>query len=237
VCAGVGLFTDAGWLQQPSHTFQRVFLCPCMNNFKEVDIENFIWENIKGGSLARRGLILPGGIYYRQFPLGGCGVMDMVGVSMSKCIFPTSRSKNIHVKIYELKKGVITCNDVGQIARYIGCFEANTMEIHEKLNIPIDYHIGFNGVLIGAGIERDACHILTRMYNVSAIKFDFSFSDGITFEPIHEITSFEQASLEKLPQINFSQLARLSNLQHKYPSCYGWRLSKHYNPKLNPSKK
>lgn len=181
-----------------------------MNNFKEIDIENFIWENIKSGSLAKRGLVLPGGIYYRQFPLKGCGIMDMIGIRMSKCIFPSSRTKNIHVQIYELKKGIITCNDVGQIARYLGCFEANTMEIHEKLNIPNDYQIGFNGTLIGAGIERDAYHILTRMYNVSAIKFDFSFSDGITFDFIHDIESFDQATLEKVPQINFSQLARLS---------------------------
>jgi len=182
-----------------------------MNNFKEIDIENFIWENIRAGSLSKRGLNLPGGIYYRQFPLKGCGIMDMVGVSMSKCIFPSSIRKDIHVQIYELKKGIITCNDVGQIARYLGCFEANTMDIHQKLNIPNDYQVGFNGVLIGAGIERDAYHILTRMYNVSAIKFDFSFSDGITFEPIHQIASFDQATLEKVPQINFNQLARLSS--------------------------
>lgn len=198
-------------------------------NFKELDIENFIWENIQGGLLGNRGLTLPGGIYYRQFPLNGCGIMDMVGVSMSKCIFPSSRSKNIHVQIYELKKGIITCNDVGQIARYVGCFEANTMQVQEKLNIPGDYNIGFNGVLIGAGIERDAYHILTRMYNVRAIKFDFSFSDGITFEPIHEIASFEIASLEKVPQINFSQLARLSK-----PLIRDYRGEEIYNAKPTP---
>ena len=182
-------------------------------DFKEIDIENFIWKSISTGTLEKRGLSLSRGIYYRQVNLVGCGVMDIVGIQIGKTIYDGVHHPFIRVSIYELKRNQITCNDLGQISRYCDCVESNSLILTGKMGLPDAYSVHVRGCLVGAGIERDAYHALMYLrgsHIIDAMQYRISFENGIIFEQINEDSSLPQIQFSELPNINFRSLARSS---------------------------
>ena len=183
--------------------------------FKEIDVEDFIWRSIPDGTLSKRGLDLPRGVFYRQVQLGGCGVLDIVGIQIGKEIYEEREGQTIdcsfvRITVYELKRHELTCNDFGQISRYIDCLELNTPVLRGTYKIPDHYDIQVRGVLIGSGIDPDAFHLMMMMQggNIDVMRFTISIEAGIMFENILKSKGFEIREINSLPAISMRSLFR-----------------------------
>lgn len=150
-------------------------------DFLEKDIEDFIWNEISDGDLFERGLHLNDGVFYRQFELPGAGVMDIVGVSVRKFVDRDGFvHKDICIDVIEIKRGKISCSDVGQLVRYMKYIRENDLEITEQYRL-FDYSITINGILVGASIERDALLLMQLSRSFAVVTFEFTLDKGVQF--------------------------------------------------------
>lgn len=150
-------------------------------SYKEIDIEDFIWKEIATGKLQKRGLETSGAMYFRQLEMPGCGVMDIVSLSMGYYMSNGQKVKNIHIQVYELKRGTVCCNDVGQLARYISGFKRNWEDIKDSFCPNDNYDLWISGVLIGPDIERDALCLAMELFACEVVTFDVCWNDGLVF--------------------------------------------------------
>lgn len=156
------------------------------NKYYESDVEDFIWSNIKDKELlARFGLYLNEGLYFRQYAVQGCGVFDIVGFSVKvwTCI-DGSIKKDLVVDIYELKRNALKCADVGQVSRYIDCMRQNSLEFLKMVGFE-GFELVVYGHLIGNGIERDAIHSKALIDGLLDV-YTYDFTNGISFNPVFE---------------------------------------------------
>lgn len=208
---GALFFPPVSGFQPDPHSERTLFYWLKMRiDFKEVDIEDFIWRSIPTGTLEKRGLHLPRGIYYRQMNLVGAGIMDIVGIQIGKDIHDGVSYPFLRVRIYELKQHQITCNDVGQLCRYIDSVEVNSEKIKAHFNVPENYTIQVSGALIGHGIERDAFHLLMMLRGsvVDVMRYHISFDVGMSFGLVDENSYIPEVEFHALPQIKTSDLLR-----------------------------
>lgn len=195
-------------------------------DFKEFDIEDFIWKAISTGDLARRGLSTQSGIAFRQLSLPGSGIMDIVFAGIGKVITRNGAFKKVYIDVVELKRDIVTCAHVGQLMRYVDCIMYNDADIKRQLGLPNDYIIDVRATLIGAGIDRDAFHLVKAIGNpwTRMIKFQFSFENGIEFTEITHENPNVDVDLSAIPNVKFSRIARASG-----------RICLDLRPKENPS--
>lgn len=166
------------------------------NHFKEIEIEDFIWKNLEvRGELQKRGLRVPGAVFYRQFNIG-CGVIDLVSIMIDKTVYNSEESyKRVSICIYELKRRQIVCAHVGQISRYITAVRDNQNEILESLGFDDSYRIDVTGVLIGESIERDAACLAKSIYCLEVFFFGIGMQNGIEFQQFDVDSNVEKVVL------------------------------------------
>lgn len=180
-------------------------------SFKESDVEDLIWSGIKDGGLSKRGLSLPNGHYFRQVNLPGCGIFDLVSTHIHKFITEDSERTYFSVIVYELKRDRITCANVGQLSRYVDCLRKNEFALRERFEISDLYGFHVRGILVGAGIERDAYHTLEIMgRDMEAFEFSVCLNRGLCFQNIQGFDSYEQVNVLELPKISPYRLIRSS---------------------------
>ncbi len=109
--------------------------------FLERDLEDIIC-NATDEQLNNLGLPI-GGKRYRQLKIGNYGIADLITVSRSNHV--------IEITVYELKKGPISYNALGQAARYKKGIEEYLSKYRN-----IDRVILVNMVLIGDEIDTDS---------------------------------------------------------------------------------
>lgn len=150
-------------------------------SYREIDIENFIVDCIKKGQLAQRGIQISASKFYRQLDMPGCGVMDLCCFSVSGSTYDKRKFRCVYISIFELKRGVICCDDVGQLARYKVGLSTNGFGILRSLGLPDNYRIHVDGYLVGAGIDRDA-FCLAHEAALDVFTFDVHWDRGLVFE-------------------------------------------------------
>lgn len=178
------------------------------NAYSEFEIEEFIWNKIGDlDALADRGLYLRKALYCRQYPIPGCGIVDIIGFSITDLNFNDgSLIRQLEIHVYELKRDAIKCVDVGQIARYMDCLRYNADSILKHFGLE-EFELIVNGGLIGNGIERDAMHAKVLVENLSDVYcYEFSPENGISFNPISAINIHSK----KNRQINVSGMPLVS---------------------------
>jgi len=180
------------------------------NHFKEVEIEDFIWKNLSvKGELQKRGLSIPGAVFYRQFNIG-CGVLDLVSIKIDKIIYHKNEAyKRVSICIYELKRRQIICAHVGQISRYITAVRDNQFDILSSLGFDDSYRIDVTGVLIGESIERDATALVKSICCVDVFFFGIGMQKGIEFQYFDSNESIEQLNVPPL-KMGFHAIAKAS---------------------------
>jgi len=159
-----------------------------MKGFSEFEIEEFIWNNIQNpGELMKRGLDMPKAVYYRQMQFPTCGRPDIVGVSLWSRLASGQRSVVPTVRIYELKKGEVTGQDVLQIFRYVAYAYKIAPEIAGNAypDLPIT-NVSIGGYIIGNSFSREALCALYNSYTTIGIQFDFDLTTGIKFCDVYE---------------------------------------------------
>lgn len=154
-----------------------------MSKFLEIDIENYIWNLIKSDQLCTEKLTLEDARYFRQYKIEGVGVLDILAINIERLYFgPGDIRTKINIRIFELKRAAIKCEDVGQICRYIDFVNSNKKALLKQFNLNKDYEIEVHGVLIGRGVDKDAGHIIRVLFpSVFLWTFDFSLQNGIEF--------------------------------------------------------
>lgn len=154
-------------------------------HFKEKDIEDLIWDCIKAGTISNRGLYMRRGIIYRQIQIPGCGIPDLASISVQKITNDKQKAqKIIQVFIYELKRGEVTCEHVGQLCRYMSAVRSMMNDLHSHFSIPSDYFIVVDGVLIGESFQKDAMHIVRDLGNITPYSFGLDLKEGIWFKEV-----------------------------------------------------
>lgn len=193
-----------------------------MSNFKEIEIEDFIWSNISKGGLNDRGLYIRSGLVYRQLNIPGAGIMDMVSANVSKFVTDSGATKHLIVEIYELKRDIITCAHLGQIARYIDCVKANRDSILKRVGLDKSYTIEVRGTLVGSRIERDAQHLINlfgmQWDGIKIVLFEYTLDRGIVFNDLQISDNIHSIDDSSIPNTSFFRIARCSA-----PAVHDWR--------------
>lgn len=177
------------------------------NHFKEVEIEDFIWNNIPKNELRKRGLDLPVGSYYRQVNIG-CGVIDLLSVNIQKVFSSGNKYKMVFVRVFELKRRMITCDAVGQISRYMNAIEENFEDLMQSFGMPKGYHLALSGELIGESISDDATELVKNIHNLNVSFFGIGMQHGIEFQGLDKYSNCKTISIQT-NQFRFKNLARV----------------------------
>lgn len=196
------------------------------NAYSEFEIEEFIWNKIGDlDSLRDRGLYLQDALYFRQYPIPGCGIVDIVGFSITDLNFNDgSITRQLNVNIYELKRDAIKCADVGQISRYMDCIRYNSSEILKHFGLD-GFEMVVYGGLIGNGIERDAMHAMVLVQNLSDMFcYEFCPEKGISFNPVSAINIHSQknrhVNICGMPQVSLHALENAKAVDQVYQWWY-----------------
>lgn len=161
------------------------------NAYTEFQIEDFIWSKINDlDYLADRGLVLQNGLYFRQYNIPGCGIVDIIGFSVTNLEFNDgSVVRELTIHVYELKRDAIKCADIGQISRYIDCLRYNSDAILKHFGLE-GYELVVRGLMIGNGVDRDAMHAKSLVEFLETIYcYEFSPESGVRFNPISAINT------------------------------------------------
>jgi hypothetical protein len=152
-----------------------------MIDLKEIDIENFIWSKLQNqeglDSLNERGLPTNFKWAFRQFVLPDCGIIDLMTAWAGR---DTDGTVFLKLTVYELKRGRITSEHVGQISRYIAFLSTQTEHLWDAIGEE-DVEVHADGILIGSDIERDAICALHCCQYVDFVRFSLTLEQGITF--------------------------------------------------------
>lgn len=150
----------------------------------EIDIENVIWNSLS--SAIERGFPLEGGVVYRQLPIPGCGIMDLCEVSVAGYMPEdgTRKMYNIEISIYELKKGLVKCHDIGQLARYKAGVIDTFPKVKKALGLKDDYILNVECFIVGKEIEQDAA-CLADACSFFAYGYEVTLEHGIKFHMIN----------------------------------------------------
>jgi len=186
-------------------------------NFSEFQLEEFIWNNISNGTLQKRGLHLPNGIFYRQMHFPSCGIPDLISVGYWTNSRGGERSKILSIDIFELKKGEVHGADMIQLLRYMTYAWSNVRKLQTNWDCPPDFnHCIINGWMIGNSYTRDALCVLSNCDSVSGIEFSFDLEIGVAFNDVissytwpHPDTFKQVCAHEK---IDFRSIAKTSNV-------------------------
>lgn len=112
---------------------------------------------------------------YRQFDLGGYGVIDLLSVS-----YVDDGNEVVHeIRVIELKKGPIKSDHIAQIARYKRGIDTFIERSAEDLNgIDISYHLVGDGYAEQGDVQflADSCEWL------SVHHYKFDLEGGVKFE-------------------------------------------------------
>lgn len=185
-------------------------------NFSEFQLEEFIWNNLRNGTLQKRGLYLPNGIFYRQMQFPSCGVPDLVSIGYwthrSK---GGERSKILSIDIFELKKGEVQGTDMIQLLRYMTYAWSNIRKLQTDYGLPSDFNrCIINGCMIGNSYTRDALCVLANCDAVTAVEFSFDLEIGVAFNDVignytwPHPDIFKQVSAHE--KVDFTAVARTS---------------------------
>ena len=170
-----------------SKTMSVAFFMSKMSKFLEIDIENYIWELVKNARFETNKISLERGVYYRQYKIAGVGIIDMLSIKIERYRYDNGGLKNvIKIRVFELKRDAINCDNVGQISRYIDHIRSHQFSLLKIMGFGEKYEIEVEGILIGRGIQNDAMHILSLLYpTVFVWTFDFCLEKGISFKQQH----------------------------------------------------
>ncbi|GAB3988031.1 hypothetical protein GCM10028807_09740 [Spirosoma daeguense] len=115
----------------------------------EKDLEDMVYNASKSESgrafLAERGLDIYGTLF-RQVGLGSYGIADLVTISYNPNKLPNG-ARECRIDIYELKKGVVTIDALGQALRYKEAIE------HFLSESPLKFIFYYGIHLIGDSID------------------------------------------------------------------------------------
>lgn len=152
--------------------------------FLEKDLEQIIYES-DNRLICERGLPIEG-YKIRQLRIGNYGIADLVTFSKETIIDVVGwndqpvHSINIHISIYELKKGKLDISALGQLCRY-----RNGIKQYIKSNelFKLADSINYSLYLVGSEVETQSdfvfieemvneCEMYTYSYNIDGIKFN-----------------------------------------------------------------
>ena len=148
-------------------------------NITEEELEDFLEENDNADKWFK-----VGDISFRQLPLPGYGVMDLLFTQISRKL---NNDLHIDFTIMELKKDMLDLSAVGQIHRY-----KRGLEIHldlwlESASIS-NFTYTIQGILIGRdyGQDMDICHVITESDWITGYCCELGLEDGISFWSINK---------------------------------------------------
>ena len=122
-----------------------------------------------------------GDSFIRQVNMFGYGVADIVGFSTEKI----RDERVLTVTIYELKKGKVDFNAVGQVCRYVKA----ARRFLEKTKPPEKLkktRVRVVGVVIGSRIASgDVCYVCDFLDDISAYSYEISAICGLSLK--HEL--------------------------------------------------
>ena len=111
----------------------------------------------------------------RQVEMFGYGNADIVGVSTEY----SGEKTSVDITIYELKKGKIDFNAIGQVCRYIRA----TRRFIDKSDCPHKFkgvYLSIRGVVIGDRMgSGDVCYLTDNLENVSAYTYKIDAIEGL----------------------------------------------------------
>lgn len=179
-----------------------------MTPFKEIEIEDFIWNGIQNdrASIQNRGLFLPNSDYYRQFALPGCGITDIL------CFNAHGHAvgKFVEITVYELKRGVVEARDLAQLLRHMAFFNSNREALVERFGCD---GINIYGILIGSGFDKDVlCLSAIDGYEdpVSYFQYRIDLANGVIFDSVsHPCEDSEIDFNALMPDHNFTWIDRI----------------------------
>jgi len=183
-----------------------------MTDFKEVELEQFIYDEFKNGGLTSRGISVGQTLLFRQYEISGCGVIDLMTLNFKKSITDRGVFKYLYIDIYELKRGELTCADFGQLCRYIHAVRRNIRRILDGLGLCGDYSVEVMGRLIGDGIQRDAQCLYNELcsHDFEVYTINLSMKHGVTFEMLDRGSVISDVKINSFSKTFFRRLARAS---------------------------
>lgn len=186
-----------------------------MSSFKEIDIENFIWERLSGREeeLENRGFWVSDGAHYRQFNLPGCGVADIV----SFCPYVEKGVCYLRINIYELKRGHVDAKCLTQIIRYMSYLTECAPGIAQKFTNGAEIIV--HGHLVGATFDPEVLAFENAFPHawITLIKYEISLSQGITFSfPKHKYYNPAYQIDDIIPESRFGWI---KDVNRKIEAC------------------
>ena len=152
-----------------------------MSVFKEVEIEDFIWDNIAKNPmfLKKRGLKLDAGIFYRQLQLPNCGIPDLV----SFYSFHEQNMTYLKISVYELKRGNVDGNALAQLLKYLSFFSSNADRIADRFDMPVEFRI--MGTLIGHSFDKSVLSLHSVVEaDIDFIIYQIDLENGVVFKSV-----------------------------------------------------
>ncbi len=111
---------------------------------------------------------------YRQYDLGGYGVVDLVTLKQSDI----DGEKHMHFNIIELKKGEIKADHIAQISRY---YAGVKKYLTDKRESPIGLSFGFWLVGEKYNNNNDVMFLADNISWLTVYTYDFLLDNGINF--------------------------------------------------------
>lgn len=160
-------------------------------NFLEKDLEDIIWEccNSKDGY----DLLEDRNLYfhprsYRQFKLGGYGIVDIMNVTYD------SHLDMISIQLVELKKESLKVSHLIQICRYVSGLRSMIDGVDTKKLL---YNTRVYGVLIVPKVDTnsDLIFLSNLLEDIRIYSYKFSLEKGLLFEPVGKDWFLKDASI------------------------------------------
>lgn len=157
-------------------------------DFYESDLESIIWDCLKTKEgiekLHKKGLKdYEPTKSFRQLRIGNYGIADIVTATKRTYNMGKSFQSELHITVYELKKGEINLDALVQVFRYI---KGIRHYFHKRGYYIPEYNV--RGVLIGRSLNtNDWVYLLDYINNIEVYEYNYSI-DGLTFK--HKETGY-----------------------------------------------
>jgi hypothetical protein len=185
-----------------------------MGNFKEIDIEDFIWDRLgdRRSNLRSRGLMLLEGVFYRQLKLPDCGIPDLVCFTVREPM-ETRVNPWLIIDVYELKRGHVEPKCLTQLLKYMSFFNEHKDGMIKRFGREVEIMV--RGYLVGRTFDKEVLCINSASMKVKGlinfVSFKVGFEQGIEF--FEEDANYYSSGIdfdEFMPARNFKWISQLS---------------------------